>query len=389
MDQTMQITPQHITAIYQAEQAAQTKARTFDDVPGTYESITADWLTAVLCRGVAGASVTDFRITDRSDGSSNRARIYLTYNDAGQHSGLPPTVFCKGALTLKNRVLMGLSTGGLGETMFFRKVRNRLDIETPQHIHAAFDPKSYAYIVVMKDLGAVTHFCNEKTVISRGHAEKIVETLAKVHAKFYQSPELGSETMPFKTWPQFWNLNLKNFAGWEPACDTAFGLAERVIPARLFKRRAEIWPATLASVERHTVLPKVLVHSDVHLGNWYIASNGGMGLTDWQVVTIGHWSRDLVYSLSTALSIADRRAWFDDLLRLYLDRMVEYGAPKQSFAEALVNVRQQLMTALAYWTITLVPTPDMPAMQPPAITYELISRISTAMDDLDALDAFR
>jgi thiamine kinase-like enzyme len=389
MDQTMQITPEHVTAIYQAEQIARPKARTLNDVPGTYEAITADWLTAVLCRGVAGAAVTDFKIADRSDGSSNRARIYLTYNEAGQRGGLPPTVFCKGAVTLKNRVLMGLATGGFGETMFFLKVRNRLDIETPQHIHAAYDPKSYAYMVVMKDLGPATHFCNEKTVISRVHAEKIVETLAKLHGKFFQSPELGSETMPFKTWPQFWNLNLQNFAGWEPACDKAFGMAERVIPPRLFKRRAEIWSATLASVERHNVLPKTLVHSDVHLGNWYIARNGDMGLTDWQVTTIGHWSRDFVYAISTTLSIADRRAWFDDLLRLYLERMTEYGAPRQSFDEALVNVRQQLMTALAYWTITLVPTADMPAMQPPAITYELISRMATAMDDMDTLDAFR
>ena len=36
-----------------------------------------------------------------------------------------------------------------------------------------------------------------------------------------------------------------------------------------------------------------------------------------------------------------------DLLRLYLDKMVEYGAPRVSFEDALFNVRQQLMTARA------------------------------------------
>jgi thiamine kinase-like enzyme len=383
----MQLTAQEIAAIYQAEQATQPKARTLDDVPGTYEAITAEWLTAVLCRAAPGAQVTDFRIADRSDGSSNRARIYLTYNDAGQRAGLPPTVFCKGAMTLKNRVLLTISKGGFGETMFFLKVRDRLGIETPQHIHAAFSPKTYAYIIVMKDIGATTHFCNEKTVITRAHAEGAVNTLAKLHAKFYNSPELGTESLPFRNWETFWD-GLKFFKDFAKACDDAFGLAESVIPPRLFKRRADIWPATIASVKRHEALPRTLIHCDVHLGNWYIAGNGDMGLTDWQVANIGHWSRDFAYALSTMLSVEDRRAWFDDLLRLYLDKMVDYGAPRVSFDEAMLNVRQQLMTTLAFWTITLVPSPDMPPMQPESISYELIKRITAAMDDMDALGAF-
>ena len=389
----MQVTAQEIAAIFQAEQAASIKARTIDDVPGTYESITAEWLTAVLCRATPGAQITEFHITDRSDGSSNRARIHLGYNEAGQKAGLPPTVFCKGSMLLKNRVLQGLCSGYRGETMLFRKVRDRLGIETPQHIHAACDAKSYAYIIVMKDLGGTAvnpaHFCNEKSVIDRVHAERIVDTLAKMHARFYESPEIGTDALPFKTWPQFWTGTLNAFPGFAEACDKAFVMARDVIPPRFYARQSEVWPATLASVERHNELPKMLVHCDVHLGNWYIAGNGDMGLTDWQAVSIGNWSRDFAYAISTTLAIEDRRAWFHDLLRLYLDKMVEFGAPRVSYDEAVFNVRQQLMTALAYWTITLVPAPGMPDMQPPAITIELVKRISAMIDDLDALDAFK
>ena len=132
----------------------------------------------------------------------------------------------------------------------------------------------------------------------------------------------------------------------------------------------------------------MLVHCDVHLGNWYIAGNGDLGLPDWQAVSIGHWSLDFAYAISTTLAIEDRRAWFDDLLRMYIDKMLGYGAPCLAYDDALFNIRQQLMTALAYWTITLVPAPGMPPMQPPEITIELIKRISAMADDLDALDAF-
>jgi thiamine kinase-like enzyme len=384
----MPVTAQQIIAIFDVEVAANKKARTLHDVPGAYEALTTEWLTAVLCAGTPDAEVSEFRIADRSDGSSNRARIHLVYNAAGLKAGLPATVFCKGAMSQKNRVLQGLCTGAHGETMFFLKARDRLGIETPQHIHAAYDPQSYAYIIVMKDIGATTHFCNEKTTITRAHAEKIVNTLAKMHARFYESPELGTAALPFKTWPKFWGGTLNSFPGFAEACDTAFGMAKDVIPPRLFARRTEVWPATLASVERHDHLPKMLVHCDVHLGNWYIAINGDMGLTDWQAVSIGHWSRDFAYALSTTLNVEDRRAWFTDLLRLYLDKLVAHGAPRVSYDDALFNVRQQLMTALAYWTITLVPAPGMPPMQPPGITIELVRRTATAIDDMNALDAF-
>lgn len=385
----MQTTAENIADIYRAEQVKQPKARTLDDVPGTYEAITAEWLTAVLCRNAPGAAVTEFRVTDRSDGSSNRARIYLTYNAAGQAAGLPATVFCKGSMLMKNRVLQGLCSGYRGETMLFQKVRDQLGIETPQHIHAACDPTSYAYIIVMKDLGGSAQFCNEKSVIDHEHAERMVDTLATMHARFYESPAIGTDALPFKTWPQFWTGTLNAFPGFADACDRAFVLAKDVIPPRFYARQAEVWPATLASVERHNELPKMLVHCDVHIGNWYIAGNGNMGLTDWQAVSIGNWSRDFAYAIATALAIEDRRAWFDDLLRLYLDKAVEYGMPRVSYDDALFNVRQQLLTALAYWTITLVPAPGMPDMQPPAITIELVKRISAMIDDLDALDAFK
>lgn len=378
-----------VAELYQAEQEAKPKARTFADVPGTYEAITEDWLTAVLCRETPGAQVTAFRIADRSDGSSNRARIYLTYNDAGIAAGLPATVFCKASVTLKNRVLLAVCSSARLETAFFQLMRSRLDIETPVPIHAAFDPKTYGYIIVMKDIGATSHFCNEKTAITRDHAEKIVNTLAKLHARFYENPELGGPKIPLLTWSNYFDGVLAGNPGFAEACDQGFTMAREVIPPRLFKRQAEVWSLTESSVRRHDQLPKTVVHSDVHLGNWYIAGNGDLGLTDWQCVSIGHWSRDFAYALSTTLSIEDRRAWFNDLLRLYLDKMVDYGAPRIAYDDALLNVRQQLMTTLAWWTITLKPAPGMPAMQPPEITYELIKRISTAMDDMDALDAFK
>lgn len=100
-------------------------------------------------------------------------------------------------------------------------------------------------------------------------------------------------------------------------------------------------------------------------------------------------SRDYAYATSTTLAVEDRRKGEKDLLRLYLEKMAEFGVPKIAFDDAWLAIRQQLPTALAYWTITLRPAEGMPPMQPESISYELIKRITAAMDDTDSLDSLR
>ena len=160
------------------------------------------------------------------------------------------------------------------------------------------------------------------------------------------------------------------------------------MPARLFARRDEVWDATMRSVDQHNHLPKTLIHCDVHLKNWYIAKSGAMGLSDWQIASVGHWSRDVIYTLTTALTVENRRAWEQDLVRLYLDVMAEAGVPREPLDQVWQSLRQQLMSALAFWTITLRPAEGMPDMQPLRTTREFLKRLLTAIDDHQSLDSF-
>jgi thiamine kinase-like enzyme len=144
----------------------------------------------------------------------------------------------------------------------------------------------------------------------------------------------------------------------------------------------------LQSVERHGVLPRGLVHSDVHLKNWYVAGNGEMGLNDWQCACKGNWGRDVAYCISTALAIEDRRAWERELLQLYLEALRATGASAPDFDTAWTLYRQNLFSALAWWTGTLGQPPEAPKMQPRESSLVFIGRMATAIDDLDALAAF-
>ena len=375
-----------VTAAHNRLMHGKRALRTRDDIPHSYESITSEWLTAVICADVSDAVIVNHKLDTPDDGTSNRRRIYLEYNEAGTVRGLPASVFCKAAFDVKNKILLAHTCGPLLERVFYSQVRSRLDIEAPRALYAAYDPKSFTGLIILEDLRGKVSFCDEKTKMSRQRAESQLRLLAALHGHYFQSPEFANSLEDVMFWPDRFHrmasFHLRDI------CEAGFRAAKDVLPPELFARESEVWPATLNAVERHRVLPQTLTHGDVHLKNWYVTKGGEMGLSDWQALTRGHWSRDIAYAISCALEVEDRRAWEADLIRYYLDRLGTEGGPKVTFDEAWLNYRQQLLHALAWWTGTLTPTPDMPDMQPQETAIEFIRRFGAAINDHHALDSF-
>ena len=162
--------------------------------------------------------------------------------------------------------------------------------------------------------------------------------------------------------------------------------AEHVIPASVTRVKERIWPMAERSLAMHENAPRTVIHSDVHLGNWYITRDGIMGLSDWARVCRGHWGRDLAYALMTVLAVDDRRAWERELLRRYCDKFAEVAKQPLEFDRAWDAYRRLACLALLMWTPTLCPPPTLPDMQPVPTSMEMIRRITTAMDDHDVLD---
>lgn len=375
-----------ITRHFEEGRARSRPAVAATDIPISYEAFTPEWLTAVLCGGVPGARVEAFDFDARDDGTTNRRRIFLTYNEAGAAAGLPASVFSKATIDLNNRLTLGACGSAHAEATFYAKVRPRLAIEAPVAYHARFDPESFAYIVLLRDMAGEVTFCDENAPMGRARAESQIALLAELHGTFWRHADLGGPALPLVRWTDWWaNLQTMDYGIF---CDKGVEAAEAVMPPRLFARRGEIWPATMASVERHHALPHTVLHADVHLKNWYVATDGAMGLSDWQNCCIGHWGRDLAYAMTTALAPDDRRAWERDLVALYIDRLAAQGVPAIPFDEAFTIYRQQMLSALAYWTSTLCPPDDWADMQPSHTSTAFIARIATAIDDCDSLDSF-
>jgi Phosphotransferase enzyme family len=383
----MPLTFAQIKQRFEAEQARPITPRTASDMPPTYESITDAWLTDVLGEAVPGAQVISHTIGPRDDGTSNRRRIEMVWNDTGIAASLPASVFCKGTQSLESRYMLGMNEGVQAEVNFYNLVRPGLDVIAPTPLFARYDAQTLNSIIVLEDLRGAVDFCRIDTDLTLELARSQMRLLATLHGRYYESPELNTTLAPFSNWETFFSITADD-AGFAEACIRGFTQAKAVIPARLFQREPEVWPATLRCVALHREMPRMLIHCDVHLKNWYMTPQGEMGLNDWQNSSKGNWSRDLAYCLSTGLSTEKRRAWERDLLQYYLDQLAARGGARVSFDEAWLRYRQQLFAALAWWTGTLGQPPDAPAMQPPETSLEFIRRMAVAIDDLDALDSF-
>lgn len=376
-----------ITAAYERDRQRNPSDRQAHELPLSFDEMTDEWLTAALCSRTAGAAVVGHRLGPPDTGTSNRRFIYVDYNEAGKAAGLPTALFAKATHDLLNRIVLGVAGGARGEINFYNAIRPHLSIEAPVSVYAKFDTETYNSIVLLEDLtGSVSEFCSQTTRMDFERVCSQLSLLASLHGACYRGGALTASLKQFPTWPEFFGSTLA--MGMKEGSSHGFLAAESVIPSRLFKRFEDVWPATLASVDLHNHLPMTLAHGDVHLKNWYVTNSGVMGLSDWQCCGRAHWSRDVAYAVSTALTVEDRRNWEEELIRFYLDHLHAAGGPLVSLQEGLRHYRQQLLSSLTWWTITLAPAPGMPDMQPKETTLEFIRRISAAIDDLEALNAF-
>ncbi len=373
-----------INAAFAAEQDNPTVARSRDDIPRSYEAISNEWLTAVLCSKTPGAVVTSHRLGPPDDGTNNRRRIFVEYDATGQAAGLPSSVFCKATFSLANRQMLGHSGGVLCEVTFQNRARHLLDIEAPRPLYAHFDPVSFASIIMFEDFGESATFCSEETKVDLNFARAQLDILARLHGRFSDAPELVGSLAILPTWyERFQNLMTFHL---EESCAAGVEAAQDFLPPELYARRDEIWPITLRSLELLRELPLTLCHGDVHLKNWYQCADGRIGLGDWGVTHRGHWSRDLAYTLTTALTIADRQAHEADLIAYYLEKLAQEGGPRVSMDFAMKAYRLSLPSAFAFWTLTLKPDPAFPDMQPASTAKVFIERIGQAMSDHDAIN---
>jgi Phosphotransferase enzyme family len=355
------------------------------EIPWRPEAISPAWMTAVLASATAGAVALNVDVSGGDEGSSVRRRVRVQWNEAGRAAGLPHALFAKSTPTLAMRLSAGMVVPNEGR--FLREFRPAIAIEAPHCVYSGRDERSGRSILLLQDLVAdrSARFCNVNSAIDAAQADQIVDLLATLHGTFLARRPV-EDCAWLATFEDFFRGAVRT--GIAPAHEEAMHRAVSVIPPALYRQREKIWPCVLQAVEAHGKSPRTVIHSDVHLGNWYVTGDGHMGICDWARVCRSLWTRDLAYALMTTLDVTSRRAWERPLIEHYLDRLRADFGVAVPFDQAWLAYRQQSFAALLMWTPTLCPPKMLPAMQPEGMTLEMIHRIATAIDDIDALNAF-
>jgi Phosphotransferase enzyme family len=317
------------------------------DHPVDGAGVTADYLNGLLQLCGQSPCIAEVQIEeactygDQMVSTAARVLFSVRYLD-GQGGGWPTRQVLKIART-DDDVMAPFYEN---EVAFYTRLRPELDIEAPLSLGGHYDPGTRHFAVLMENLVARgAHFPNVLDTVPTERVRSLLETLARLHARYWNAAELSTTLGWMGTALEGKVATLLN--------DAAAPYIQYEIDNQKFKNELvgmlgwtgeELRTGTMAMHRHQLRLDQCVVHGDTHLGNTYFLPEGRCGLLDWQLMGRGHPMHDVSYIIATALSVADRRVHEQSLLRYYLDRLKAAGAANPpSFEDSWDEYRRSMI----------------------------------------------
>jgi hypothetical protein len=277
----------------------------------TLADVTAEWLgTALREAGVieAGASIGAWSSEPIGTGQMSEShRLTLAYD--GDPLGGPATVVLKVASPDPNSRATGVGLGAYErEVRFYREVAPTLGGPLAPCFDAAIDPQTGFFHLLLEDLAPAAQG-DQIAGCSLAEAGLAVDALAALQSARWDDAELLATDWLNTETPLTQGLLTAVLPGFVERYEA------RIEPAHLelcrdFVAVADAW---LASSPR----PHAIVHGDYRLDNMLFGDERPFVIVDWQTVAHGPPLIDLAYFLGGSLSVEDRRAGEEELVRRY------------------------------------------------------------------------
>ncbi len=277
------------------------------------DKITPTWLGNVLDCEVTTVETSPI-------GTGQMADSYrVSYTSGGEHrtvvAKLPPA-------KLEVRV-MGAS-GYLKELQFYRDIAATVDMRTPACLHRESNDDASEFCLLLEDL-APGEQGNQMAGCTVAQAETAVDNLAGLHG-----PRWNDKSLLDHDWLAMTDADTANFLellmqgsgpGFIDRYDDRLSDIDRSV-INDFVGVTAAWSLRAPTFG--------IVHGDYRLDNLLFASDAGgypVAAVDWQTVGLGSPVRDLGYFLGNSLTIEDRRASEEALVRRYYDAIQAYAGP--------------------------------------------------------------
>lgn len=338
-------------------------------LPLDIEQVTAGWLTDALASRCPGVRVEKL-VTDRIIWGT-ATKVFVRADYAAHDGPLPPSRLCvKGGFREELRPIM--ARGYQAEALFYRDIAPRLSDGLPACHFADVDPHHGQGIVVLEDLTDTGgRFADSRVPLTADTVAAGLEAMAGWHAR----SDITGITDPWLAGPP----NLRDLitmitgpGSWE----AGMRQDQSVLVRELFADRDRTVRGFHAVWAEEDTGPKVFTHGDANLTNVYLDPTGAPRFVDWQFPALSHWAHDVALFLVGALSIADRRAGEEVLLRHYLDTLTARGGRAPAWDEAWRDYRCHHLHGATYAL-----TPD--EMQPADVRAANADRYAAAALDHD------
>jgi hypothetical protein len=288
-------------------------------LPVDVDDLTPEWMSRAL-----DADVTSVTVLDRHSGTTGRAHLALTGDPR-----VPSTVFVKLApFDERQRRFVNGQGMGVVEARLYRDLAPELPVRIPKVWYADYEGTGHdvddRYVMVLEDLVASgCRFPERDDADIEARITDIVEQLARLHARYWESPRFGADG------DLAW-LAPRGTAGGDGGASMVQmaidNLADRLPDG--FVPLAEAYVARSYDVLRaYREGECTLVHGDPHLGNLFVDGDDRTrtGFLDWAVVSRAPGVRDVAYVLSASTPTDLRRAKERDLLARYRGVLAEHG----------------------------------------------------------------
>jgi len=208
------------------------------------------------------------------------------------------------------------------EVLFYRTLAGTVDIRTPRCWHAAFDPDTGDFDLVLEDLAPAVQG-DQIRGCTVDEAAAVVGELAALQAPRWDDSNLSS-----LEW-----LQIRD----DESADFVAGLYRGALEGFLEGLGSRLESETTELVQRFGAVidtwlrgrnegPSVITHGDFRLDNMMFDPSGGrVTVVDWQGPGLGDPTADLSYFLGAGLKPEDRRTHEEDLVALHHELLRSRG----------------------------------------------------------------
>ncbi|MEE4360348.1 MAG: phosphotransferase [Pseudomonadales bacterium] len=293
--------------------------RTAPEIRATPETVTAEWLTAVLHHAGHDGVVAAFEAIRVGTGQvGQNVRFALRYA-AG--SG-PASIVGKFASDDPASRQTGIALQNyLKEVRFYETLQPTLDIRTPTPLLARIDPQTHDFVIMMEDLAPAEQGDQIRGCGADEAAVAVVEA-ARLHGPRWNDPALAEIEWLGSRDPAEGAASVRGLwdAVFEPFLARYAGrlTEEECALARALGARFDAYVAPRPG-------PRTVTHGDYRLDNMLFGGPAPLTVVDWQSPGLGNGTADVAYFLGTALEPALRRSIEDALLREYVAVLHGYG----------------------------------------------------------------